>query len=510
VTIYNPHEHTPSSVARRERYRLPSTRLAYDVSRWTRSLFEDEVNAGGALEGLVETTRQKRPVDGDTVEALHGEVFGRLYGFGAEQLEEPEEHARSWASKLHEEASDLPEWRELAARANGDTWASALATSRVGEKLVEKLPPLPEDPEPLQSELEGIDSLARAKKWKKLPKRLAGRKKELEKRIERVTQLAQDASEYMEGNSEQIRIAVREAAAAASKEIGETLSQLEGLGCGRGASNVQRQRVLRMLQNPTIAKIAKLAGRMRRAATTAQRSKSATGVSEVVAVELGDNLARLLPVERALLGMGGIGGALLYSKLVDRRAQQYEVRGTQKDCAGPILFAFDESGSMGAHHGDYTRNEWAKAFALAMMQVAIEQRRPFGTIHYAYGVEHEALFDTPWTLKPEELLEVLAHFAGGGTQTASALVRARQIIEKGEWKPGARADVVLLTDGIDYDNGLGHAAEALRSVAGAHLYTVAIDTSWVPDSLKANSESVVTVDGNAIANGDAPPELLAI
>lgn len=290
-----------------------------------------------------------------------------------------------------------------------------------------------------------------------------------------------------------MRSALRGAARKATQEIADAEAGLVGLGAGKEPGqrcrlDAPRQEVLQALRaNPKLARIAKLAGRLRAQAVRKQSEKTDTAASEISDVVLGGDVARLLPSELALLADEDTE-ALLYARLAERRALQYLLTGREPKAEGPIVLAIDESGSMA---GD--RDEWAKAVALALAEVASRQKRAFVVLHFSTRVAHEQRFDDPSRLDFAAVMDLCTHFVGGGTTINAPLVRAAEVIAEAKKANAtmAGADVVLITDGEDGDD---HAeqTEALHAL-GARVFGFAVASEFTAE-FAALLDSVEQID----------------
>src|SRR5262245_8125834 len=164
-----------------------------------------------------------------------------------------------------------------------------------------------------------------------------------------------------------------------------------GLGPGSPGSNDPRAvaALFRRVRNDFALRcICEMAGRFRRLAQSRQRMKSSHGVDEVAGVELGGDLAKLLPVELARIALPELELDTL-RRLAERQCMQRYVRGAEPVGRGPVLVSVDESGSM---IGDKAHT--AKALALAVAWVARRQRRWCALIAYS-GNSGERLLALP-------------------------------------------------------------------------------------------------------------------
>jgi Mg-chelatase subunit ChlD len=239
-----------------------------------------------------------------------------------------------------------------------------------------------------------------------------------------------------------------------------------GFGWGVAAAWAHTQEV-RLAQGDLsqVERIARLAGRMYVALRGAQARKIHGVPSEVYSVEQGNDVARLLPVEQVMLMEPALEIVAL-ERIGSRRASQYAVRGTTKVSKGPLVIALDESGSMGGE-----KNEWAKAAAVALSRVAVEEKRPVSVVHYSTSTVIQPLpsGDTG------ALLKMIRHFLGKGTAIGLALGVSVQQVRDLAQKGHKGADVILVTDGIDGDVTAQNTALQEGHVIGARLWTVAIE-----------------------------------
>ncbi len=214
-----------------------------------------------------------------------------------------------------------------------------------------------------------------------------------------------------------------------------------------------------------VERVARLAGRMYVALQGARAGRVHGIPTEVYSVEQGSDIGRLLPSEQVLVTEPILETAVL-ERIASRRAAQYAVRGDAKQTKGPLVIALDESGSMRG-----SRNEWAKAAAVALSRVAMGSKRAVSVVHYSTST-----VTTP--LKPGDagaMLQMVRHFLGGGTAIGLALGVAVQEVKNLARKGQKGADIVLVTDGVDGDESAQAHALAGAQRLGVRLWTVAIE-----------------------------------
>jgi uncharacterized protein with von Willebrand factor type A (vWA) domain len=173
----------------------------------------------------------------------------------------------------------------------------------------------------------------------------------------------------------------------------------------------------------------------------------------------------------------------------------YELGGKTTKARGPLVFLIDASGSMQGH-----REEWAKACAMALMEIARIQRRPFAVVYFDGGIKHSTFF-AAGEADTAKILEVMGVECTGGTNIGQALAYAERVVaceltETVTWKVGKDADVVLLTDGADHSDKQTP-CDALKA-RGASIYTVCVECEC-PDDLRAVSVEVVSMSPRDMA-----------
>lgn len=234
----------------------------------------------------------------------------------------------------------------------------------------------------------------------------------------------------------------------------------------------------RLRNNSKLQKIAQLAGRYRRMAIQQRREKVKKGLEDFYSVKQGSDLSHLIPTE--LLRLINPDTELqFFLDFIDGKTLQYEVRGKEKKAKGPIIVCLDSSGSM-----DGTPEIWAKSVALALLEVAKEQKRDFCCIHFSSGYRRQNLhvndFPKGQPFDIEQLIDMAEYFEAGGTEFEPPLDLAREKI--GSEKRWLKSDIIFVTDG--------------NSVIG---------DKWEKEYLswkKANKVSIFTVLIDAYANTD--------
>lgn len=258
----------------------------------------------------------------------------------------------------------------------------------------------------------------------------------------------------------------------------------------------------RIRQSGRLRAIIEHAGRYRRLAQAKQRQKVRHGQDDVVGVELGADLGRLLPAELAALADEDLELDAL-RRYLERGLMQRELRGVEHKARGPIVVVVDESGSMSG-----PRIETAKALALAMAWIARHQRRYCCLVGFAEGSDGNWLVIPPGHSAQDDLLDWLGHFYSGGTSASVPLITLPE-----KWEaigaPRGQTDVILITDGLlSFDDGTRDRFNAWKRAEQVKLFTLIIDEPE-PGDLESVSDRAWTLPDLSIEN-DAIQEIVSL
>ncbi|MFC7896936.1 VWA domain-containing protein [Streptomyces sp. NPDC057381] len=249
-----------------------------------------------------------------------------------------------------------------------------------------------------------------------------------------------------------VRAAARGAVARAAEAARNETALMRAWGVGSGELErmpfEQRARLAERLRTGRLARWAELIGRFRQMAggERARRVENATG--ELIGVTLGDDLSRVLPSELAALGLPELR-AVFAARYAAGELMLYDSQGEQATGRGAIIACVDTSHSMyEAGPGGITREAWAKACALALLDQARDAGRDFVGILFAAADKLQVFrFPAGRPAPVTEVLEFAESFLGGGTSYQRPLTAAAGLLEE-EFDDTARArgDIVMLTD----------------------------------------------------------------
>ena len=284
--------------------------------------------------------------------------------------------------------------------------------------------------------------------------------------------------------------AVGRAVAEAGKEVGELHEATAALGMGPGSPGSNDPRAVaelfrRVRGDPALRRICELAGRFRRVAQSKQRMKATHGLDDVVGVEPGGDIGRLLPAELAKLMVPELELDTL-RRIADREALCREHHAVEPAGKGPVVIALDESGSM-----DGAKIHTAKALALALAWVARQQRRWCALVAYSGDSGERLLPLPPGRWDESRLVDWLSAFIGHGSDIDVPVREMPQMYRELKAPTGV-TDLVFVTDArCRLPAEIKNRFLEWKRAAQARLVTLVIDNQ--PGDLAHVSDEVHTV-----------------
>ncbi|WP_428265084.1 VWA domain-containing protein [Haliangium sp.] len=260
----------------------------------------------------------------------------------------------------------------------------------------------------------------------------------------------------------------------------DELRRSMGLGSGRAGQVGAAERLElgeRLMRSRKLQLLAKLVGAFREVAFEARRRRVVRAPQVVHAVTRGAHLDRLLPSE--LLGLPADRGALhreFVRRLAEGELLEYELHGASS--RGPMVVCVDGSGSMQG-----SKEIWAKAVALTLMEIARRERRRclaivFSSGHQLFEVEllgAQARWNGRAPVLDDNVLSFAEHFPGGGTDFEEPMTRALDAVASGTYR---RGDIVFITDGHAHvSDGLVERIEAARKRHRFRVRGIVVDVA---------------------------------
>lgn len=427
------------------------------------------------------------------------DLFSSLYQIEPEFPEEDTTPGKHWHKQALDTLKDLREYRDL--RNTGtvcDSFQSGLGASIISKNFLEKLEAR-DDPDDIQAKIDAWQDFVNQFPDSKRAEEAKQKIKRFEKRHKKALKDAQ--TQAAEVDSQAVRIAMRSAIVAAKQEIDEIEEATAAYGYGTEpgtdgyTSAEEKMQIANLIKdNPKLREIANLAGRFRREARKVQANKKVPGNDELTDIETGADLGRLVPAE--LMKLKNRYLKLEFGrKMLERNLIQYKMESVEHKDRGPIVVCIDNSGSMAGQ-----REIWSKAIALAMCQIAVDQRRMVEIIHFDTEVRRKEVLD-PINMHKKSLLDSMLYFSNGGTKFGPPLGEAFRDIVEAKEKDLGDADVIFITDGYAPLSDEGKALiQESKKITGASLYTMQIGGERV-DLLEEISDEVFKItDLNADNN----------
>lgn len=213
-------------------------------------------------------------------------------------------------------------------------------------------------------------------------------------------------------------------------------------------------------------------------------SSDACALTETHSLVFSGDLQRMLPQEMVNLADERLK-LLFYARMCERRLLTYQLRGREhgdgeRRRGGPVVALLDSSGSMSGEP-----ELAAKALLLALSRRLSEERRPLRALMFSVDVDSFDLYDPSGT---SQLLDLLCHTFGGGTDFDAALRQGIKSLSEPEWQG---ADILFITDGLARikDRGCLHDWNCLKERQGCRIFTVLVGGTE-PGGLQRISDQV--------------------
>ncbi|UNT01384.1 VWA domain-containing protein [Streptomyces tubbatahanensis] len=263
---------------------------------------------------------------------------------------------------------------------------------------------------------------------------------------------AQQAALSLTAAAPGVRSAAPGAVAEAAATVREEAALMRAWGVGAGELERmpfdERARLADRLRTSRLARWAELIGRFRQMAGGERARKVETATGQLVGVTLGDDLSRVIPSELANLGVPELR-AVFAARYAAGELMLYDSQDEETTGRGAIIACVDTSHSMyEAGPGGVTREAWAKACALALLDQARQAGRDFvGILFSAADKLRIHRFPAGRPAGIAQVLDFAEAFLGGGTSYERPLSAASELLEE-EYNDSARkrGDIVMLTD----------------------------------------------------------------
>ena len=391
---------------------------------------------------------------------------GAQYEFLREQTLLNEAHAGLSTLILAERLLALiREEKHLTRRDMRDLWDLQKQEEVVEQKLeeYEGADTIPED----ELSEEGKKSLAKAKE------RMGGEVQGAEALLRHKTQqLKEDLQRF----DAQMRNRLQAEAIKVAQQLEDATeeAQIWGDTIGTGARTPPGQKLelgRRLAGNEKLRKLARMVGRMKFHALALRKKVFERSSEELLEVERGDALHRLLPHEMLSLHHPVLRKDF-YRRFLDQELTQYSLRGIEEKGKGPMIVCLDGSSSMSGE-----KEIWSKAVTLTLLEIARKQRRLFRSICFSSAETPLQVLDMNprdrYEVETKTIMDLAEYFPGGGTDFQKPLDAALDCLGQARFKKG---DIIFITDGeCQVDAQWAENFRRQKEKLGFSLFSILID-----------------------------------
>jgi uncharacterized protein with von Willebrand factor type A (vWA) domain len=386
------------------------------------------------------------------------DLYSSMYNLAPKMNEEiPSGH--KWAKDALNIMKEMPEYTNMRKTTCGHSFETGLATYALTDYFANSF------------EVKKEENPEEVKKQMKQAEKNGASQEEMEKLQAQLT--ASEEEWGKEPSANEIRIAARKAFEAAKEDINESkeLCQAFSFGTETGSDNntsdTEKLELANKLRaNKNLKKIAMLAGKFQREAQDKQTKKPTAGPDEITDIETGNDIGRLLPSELMKFADEDLEWVIA-KDFLERSCLQYYLEENIPESSGPIVCCVDVSGSM---QGEF--DVWANSICLAMLKLAVSQKRDCHIIKFDTQVKYSKTFS--WNnVDSVELIKAITYFTGGGTNFTAPMSKALKVIR--ESAAMKNADIIFVTDGyaeLDVEKTIAEKTELKTEI-----YTVCLGTS---------------------------------
>jgi len=337
-----------------------------------------------------------------------------------------------------------------------------------------------------QQELTEAEKLSEEELSKEAKKNLEDAKERLDGEFDGAQALLRQKAERLK---EELRQVEAKATAHLQAQAIQVTQQLEeaaeeaeqwGVTIGTGHRSPPGQKLelgKRLAGNEKLKKLARMVGRMKFHALALRKKIFERSSEEVLEVERGDSVHRLLPHELLTLHHPVLRKDF-QRRFLDQELLQYSLRGIEEKGKGPMVVCLDGSSSMAGE-----KEIWSKAVTLTLLEIARRQRRLFRSICFSSEDTPLQVLDMNprerYELEMAKVMDLAEYFPGGGTDFEKPLDAALECLKKSRYKKG---DIVFITDGeCQVTPQWAEQFRAEKEKLGFSLFSILIDVG--PSSL---------------------------
>jgi uncharacterized protein with von Willebrand factor type A (vWA) domain len=453
------------------------SRLAYDTTYYSEIVADKFIKKQGgqmqmAIDNLHQSFTTSENIQMDITEGSEDahefaqELFGTLVdGAGATQVSNP----TPWAKECFDMLEEHSDWNKLQRLCRYKQELSALTTAGMINDLCEHLGKIREQHKQQEQE-GGGEQQGQGGGQEQQPTQSSGEAREqAQQAIEKVMDKAVRSAEKAEG----------------------AYGSLAGTAFGKnetdGVAMQKKQELIhQMCKNSHFKTMVDLIGRMQ-ITTKAKIAKIDEKQVLLADIEYGNDITRLTKMELMNAVMPETE-VLFLKRYAERKLQQRKASGTSKVGKGDMIIMLDESGSMGG-----TPATLAKAFSIAMVEMAIQEGRKAIVMGFTGGVNYiwsfskkscQVKHSSRWHKVPqaEGVSYILGHRTGGGTSFGRVMGAALELLSENK-----NADLVMVSDACD-GMPARHVDELNRLKKSMGVRTMAVFISDYPEYVRGQHE----------------------
>lgn len=238
---------------------------------------------------------------------------------------------------------------------------------------------------------------------------------------------------------DELGFAIGDAIEAALTQATEVNTVMTAWGTENGTmqnDEPNRELLAHVRNSKELLAVAKTLGRYKDIIADKRKNGFTYGLGEKYDLTFGNDITNCLSGELAMLGIAETE-ILFMRKYEQRRLMQYRKRTASIKGRGDMIVLLDESGS--------TKSvaSWAKAFALALLDIAAKDKRKYALIRFSSAEQVKTDLFEPGHYAAEDVMRAAEQFFGGGTDFEAPLKEALRLMQSGYEK----ADITIITDG---------------------------------------------------------------
>jgi len=437
-----------------------------------------------------ESLQKAEQGDFPTLKNLLFDTFNSFYKYSPKFFDDPEIREDFLINKeILGKAMRTELYKRLRAITQLDEVNSAVATVSFADELIKELEKRqPEIKDKITELRDRQDELTKAIRQLSHAQQ-SGDQEQVQQAQRTITEIQNQIRQSVQQLKQSVpQAAVSQALHKSAEKTAEMNHSMNALSWGSEASSLKKvppeermKLAERLINSQKLFKLVRELGRMKRLMVASRRERIKQQSSEVFSIETGDNLNRVIPSEMVKLSHPALKIDFL-RRFTEKQLLQYALREREEKGKGPIIVCLDLSGSMSGE-----KEIWAKAVALATLELAVKEKRAYELIMFSETVKMVKDFERNHTPDIQDIIEIAEANYGGGTNFEDPLAYAIGTIMKGGMR---KADILFITDGeAGISEMLEYDLNDLKDKTGTKIISVQIGGGT--HTLKKFSDKIV-------------------